>query len=121
MNHMCPPLPQCKSVMNFVINVCTHTHTHTHTYAHTHSHTHTHTHMHTKCHQDTIVQHSLPLVSFSADLRRDKKETFTYIAKTSPKAKEYVCYAYEVPRGQVYNIYITVILYHTLYYEKSIA
>lgn len=51
--------------------------------------------------QDVIVQHSLPLVSFSADVKRSKQEVFSYIAKTSPKAKEYICYAYEVPRGQV--------------------
>ena len=60
------------------------------------THTHTHTHL-----QDVIVQHSLPLVSFSADVKRTKQEIFSYIAKTSPKAKEYICYAFEVPRGQV--------------------
>ena len=50
-----------------------------------------------------MVQHTLPLVSFSADVKRGKsQEIFSYIAKTSPKAKEYICYAYEVPRGQVY-------------------
>ena len=38
-------------------------------------------------------------------MKRGKKEIFTYIAKTSPKAKEYVCYAYEVPKGQVNNNY----------------
>ena len=66
---------------------------------HTHTHAHTHTHM---CLQEAIVQHSLPLVSFSADVKRTKQEIFSYIAKTSPKAKEYICYAYEVPKGQVY-------------------
>ena len=66
-------------------------------------HVHTHTHTHTRL-QDVIVQHSLPLVSFSADVKRTKQEIFSYIAKTSPKAKEYICYAYEVPRGQVQQI-----------------
>ena len=72
-------------------------HVYLHTYTHTHAHTHTHV-----CPQEAIVQHSLPLVSFSADVKRTKQEIFSYIAKTSPKAKEYICYAYEVPKGQVY-------------------
>ena len=42
-------------------------------------------------------------------MKRGKKEIFTYIAKTSPKAKEYVCYAYEVPKGQVNNDYYNII------------
>ena len=37
-------------------------------------------------------------------MKRSKQEIFSYIAKTSPKAKEYICYAYQVPKGQVYAL-----------------
>ena len=70
-----------------------------------------------------MVQHTLPLVSFSADVKRGKnQEIFSYIAKTSPKAKEYICYAYEVPRGQVrhnYRIQYLRMLNSYIYYMKN--
>ena len=77
------------------------------------------------CLQDVIIQHSLPLVSFSANVKRTKQEIFSYIAKTSPKAKEYICYAFEVPKGQVARcifanqIFKRIILYFIMFLADS--